>query len=173
MEKSIRYQKTIHCKDKSEAQTELAKYLAEVENGFVVEDSVLTFKQFCEIWKRDYGLKELALSIYSRYLGILESRILPYFGHFKLNKIRPIDIVQFYNLLEEDTQIVRKKNNNGKKTRKPLSKKTILEHQDFFMLCCQNQCIGKWLWLILQIEYNHLKHLNQNENVMMKYRQEF
>lgn len=59
---------------------------------------------------------------------MLESRILPYFGHLKLNKIRPIDIMQFYNLLDEDTQIVRKKNNNGKRTRKPLSKETILEH---------------------------------------------
>ena len=39
---------------------------------------------------------------------MLETRILPYFGHFKLNKIRPIDIMQFYNLLDEDTQIVRK-----------------------------------------------------------------
>lgn len=126
--KSIRHQKTIHCKNKSEARTELAKYIAEVENGFIVEGNVPTFKEFVEIWKRDYGLKELAPSTYYRYLGILESRILPYFGHFKLNKIRPIDIMQFYNLLDEDTQIVRKKNNNGKKTRKPLSKKTILEH---------------------------------------------
>ena len=121
-EKAIRYQKTIHCKNKSEAQTELAKYLAEVENGFIVDGNVPTFKEFVEIWKRDYGLKELAPSTYYRYKGMLESRILPYFGHFKLNKIRPIDIMQFYNLLKEDTQIVRKK------TRKPLSKKTILEH---------------------------------------------
>ena len=126
--KSIRHQKTIHCKNKSEARTELAKYIAEVENGFVVEGNIPTFKEFVEIWKRDYGLKELAPSTYYRYLGILESRILPYFGHFKLNKIRPIDIMQFYNLLDEDTQIVRKKNNNGMKTRKPLLKKTILEH---------------------------------------------
>ena len=126
--KAIRHQKTIHCKNKSEARTELAKYIAEIENGFVVEGNVPTFKEFVEIWKRDYGLKELAPSTYYRYLGILESRILPYFGHFKLNKIRPIDIMQFYNLLDEDTQIIRKKNNNGKKTRKPLSKKTILEH---------------------------------------------
>lgn len=36
--------------------------------------------------------------------------------------------MRFYDLLEEDTQIVRRKNNNGKKTRKPLSQKTILEH---------------------------------------------
>lgn len=126
--KSIRHQKTIHCKNKSEARTELAKYIAEVENGFIIEGNVPTFKEFVEIWKRDHGQKELAPSTYYRYLGILESRILPYFGHFKLNKIRPIDIMQFYNLLEDDTQIVRKKNNNEKKNRKPLSKKTILEH---------------------------------------------
>jgi len=36
--------------------------------------------------------------------------------------------MRFYDLLEEDTQIVRRKNNNGKKTRKLLSQKTILEH---------------------------------------------
>lgn len=33
--------------------------------------------------------------------------------------------MRFYDLLEQDTQLVRKKNNNGKKTRKPLSQKTI------------------------------------------------
>ena len=59
---------------------------------------------------------------------MLDTRIIPYCGHFKLNKIRPIDIMQFYNLLDEDSQFIRKKNYNGKKNRKPLSKKTILEH---------------------------------------------
>ena len=101
--KAIRHQKTVHCKNKSEAQIELAKYIVEVENGFVVDGNVPTFKEFIEIWKRNYGLKELAPSTYYRYKEMLESRILPYFGHYKLNKIRPIDIMQFYNLLEEDT----------------------------------------------------------------------
>ena len=59
---------------------------------------------------------------------MLETRITPYFGHYKLDKIKPTDIMRFYDLLEQDTQLVRKKNNNGKKTRKPLSPKTILEH---------------------------------------------
>ncbi len=36
--------------------------------------------------------------------------------------------MKFYDLLEKDTQLVRKKGNNGSKTRKPLSGKTILEH---------------------------------------------
>ena len=126
--KAMRHTKTVHCKNKSEAHTELAKFVTQVENGFVVTGSVPTFAQFVEIWTRDYGLKELAPSTYYRYKGMLDSRILPYFGHYKLNKITPIDIMRFYDLLDKDTQIVRKKNNNGRKTKKPLSQKTILEH---------------------------------------------
>ena len=125
--KAIRHQKTIHCKNKSEARTELAKYIAQIENGFVVEGNVPTFKQFYEIWKRDYGLKELAPSTYSRYKGMLESRILPYLGHFKLDKIKPTDIMKFYDMLDKDTQIRRVKCNNGYRTLNPLSQKTILE----------------------------------------------
>ena len=93
----------------------------------MVSGSVPTFAQFVEIWTRDYGLKELAPSTYYRYKGMLESRIIPSFVHYKLNKIKPTDIMRFYDLLEENTQIVRGKNNNRKKTRKPLSQKTILE----------------------------------------------
>lgn len=124
----IRHQKTIHCKKKSEAQIELAKFLTEVESGLIVDGNIPTFAQYVEIWTKDYALKELAPSTYYRYKRMLETRITPYFGHYKLNKIKPTDIMRFYDLLEEDTQIVRRKNNNGKKTRKPLSQKTILEH---------------------------------------------
>ena len=124
----IRHQKTIHCKKKSEAQIELAKFLTEVESGLIVDGNIPTFAQYVEIWTKDYALKELAPSTYYRYKRMLEPRITPYFGHYKLNKIKPTDIMRFYDLLEEDTQIIRRKNNNGKKTRKPLSQKTILEH---------------------------------------------
>ena len=72
--------------------------------------------------------KELAPTTYKRYCRMLETRILPYFGHCYINKIRPNDIMKFYDLLEKDTQLVRKKGNNGSKTKKPLSGKTILEH---------------------------------------------
>lgn len=36
--------------------------------------------------------------------------------------------MKFYDLLDKDTQLLRKKSNNGQKTGKPLSGKTILEH---------------------------------------------
>ncbi len=123
----IKHTKTIHG-TKKDAQIELAKFVADVQNGLVIEGKSLKFSEFTEIWKRDYGSKELAPSTYKRYCRMLETRILPYFGHFYINRIKPTDIMQFYDLLSRDTQLVRKKSNNGKKTIKPLSGKTILEH---------------------------------------------
>ena len=121
------HRKTIHG-TKKEAEVELAKFITEVQNGLVIDGKSLKFSEFVEVWKRDYGSKELAPTTYKRYCRMLETRILPYFGHFYINKIRPTDIMKFYDLLEKDTQLVRKKGNNGSKTKKPLSGKTILEH---------------------------------------------
>lgn len=121
------HRKTIHG-TKKEAEVELAKFVTEVQNGLVIDGKSLKFAEFFDVWKRDYGSKELAPSTYKRYCRMLETRLLPYFGHLYINKIKPTDIMKFYDLLEKDTQLVRKKGNNGSKTKKPLSGKTILEH---------------------------------------------
>ena len=121
------HRKTVHG-TKKDAEVELAKFVTEVQNGLVVDGKSLRFSEFTEIWKRDYGSKELAPTTYKRYCRMLETRLLPYFGHFYINKIRPTDIMKFYDLLEKDTQLVRKSGNNGERTKKPLSGKTILEH---------------------------------------------
>ena len=125
--KPMIHRKTVHG-TKKDAEVELAKFVTEVQNGLVIDGKSLKFSEFTEIWKRDYGSKELAPSTYKRYCRMLETRLLPYFGHFYINKIKPTDIMKFYDLLEKDTQLVRKQGNNGSKTKKPLSGKTILEH---------------------------------------------
>lgn len=51
--KTIRHQKTIHCKKKSEAQIELAKFLTEVESGLIVDGNIPTFAQYVEIWTKE------------------------------------------------------------------------------------------------------------------------
>ena len=125
--KPMIHRKTVHG-TKKDAEVELAKFVTEVQNGLVIDGKSLKFSEFTEIWKRDYGSKELAPSTYKRYCRMLETRLVPYFGHFYITKIKPTDIMKFYDLLEKDTQLVRKKGNNGSKTKKPLSGKTILEH---------------------------------------------
>ncbi len=59
---------------------------------------------------------------------MLESRILPYLDSFTLEKIKLTDLMKLYDMLEQDTQIKRLAKNNGERTLKTLSKKTILEH---------------------------------------------
>ena len=125
--KPMLHRKTVHG-TKKDAEVELAKFVTEVQNGLVIDGKSLKFSEFTEIWKRDYGSKELAPSTYKRYCRMLETRLLPYFGHFYINKIKPTDIMKFYDLLEKDTQLVRKKGNHGSKNKNPLSGKTILEH---------------------------------------------
>ena len=93
--KLIKHTKTIHG-TKKEAQVELAKFVADVQNGLVIDGKSLKFTEFVEIWKRDYGSKELAPSTYKRYCRILETRLIPYFGHFYINKIKPTDIMHFF-----------------------------------------------------------------------------
>ena len=68
-----------------------------------------------------YNKNIVIQTIINRYKCMLETKINPCFEHYKLNKIKPTDIMRFYDLLEEDAQIVRRKNKNGKKTKNRLS----------------------------------------------------
>lgn len=119
--------KTIHGTRK-DAEIALAQFVTEANHGLVPEGRPVTFEEFYHIWQVNYGTKDLAPSTYNRYVGMLESRILPYLGPFTLEKIKPTDLMKLYDMLEQDTQIKRLAKNNGERTLKPLSKKTILEH---------------------------------------------
>ncbi len=119
--------KTIHS-TRNDAEIALAKFITEVNRVMVPEGKSITFEDFFHIWKEKYGSKELAPKTYSRYLGMLKTRILPYLGSFALDKIKPTDLMNLYDMLENDTQIKNISKNNGQRTLKPLSPKTILEH---------------------------------------------
>ena len=119
--------KTIHGTRK-DAEIALAEFVTEANRGLVPEGKPVTFEEFYHIWQINYGTKDLAPSTYNRYVGMLESRILPYLVSFTLEKIKPTDLMKLYDMLEQDTQIKRLAKNNGERTLKPLSKKTILEH---------------------------------------------
>jgi len=119
--------KTIHGSRK-DAEIALAEFVTEANHGLIPEGKPITFKEFFHVWQINYGEKELAPSTYKRYVRMLETRILPYLGSFTLEKIKPTDLMKLYDMLEQDTQIRRLAKNNGERTLKPLSKKTILEH---------------------------------------------
>lgn len=58
----IKKTKTIHG-TKKEAEIELAKFVADVQNGLVIDGKSLKFSEFTEIWKEIMVQKNLHLQL--------------------------------------------------------------------------------------------------------------
>lgn len=119
--KRIQYKKTVKAKSKRQAEKLLAEFVTEVEKGQYIEPSKLTFADFVDRWLKDYGEKNLAPKTLFRYRQILETRIIPTMGHLKIEQIRPVHLIEFYNNLQKE---------GIRADGKPcgLSGKTILQH---------------------------------------------
>lgn len=89
----------VRAKNEKEAGKLLAKFVAEIENGDFTKASKITFSEFVKKWEKNYAEIELAPKTLHRYQELLVSRILPCFGDKKLDKIKPLDILEFYKTL--------------------------------------------------------------------------
>lgn len=125
--KRKKFKKTVTVEGKTEAakkkaaETELAKFIAEIESNTYIEPSKMTFKDLADKWIKDYGETNLAPKTLYRYKEMLDSRILPAMGHMKIEKIKPLHLVEFYKNLQEDG--IRKDGKAG-----GLSAQTIKHH---------------------------------------------
>lgn len=107
-----RRRKTVKVEDKALLKTkkrlqdyldeELAKFKIEVEAGEYIAPQKMTFSAFVEEWRSKYATKQLAFRTYSTYESNLKTRILPVFGHMKLEDIKPLHIVDFIEKLNRD-----------------------------------------------------------------------
>ncbi|MFS0555051.1 tyrosine-type recombinase/integrase [Brevibacillus sp. 179-C9.3 HS] len=100
--KYVRHCKTVRCRTKKEAEIELAKFQIEVEAGEYIAPEKLTLNAFIHEWKDKYAIKELETKTMSIYLRILEKRILPIIGHFRLYQIKPMHIVSLLSDLGKE-----------------------------------------------------------------------
>ena len=95
------YSKTIHCSSKSAAEKELAKFIASIESGCTYSTSKTTLNDFSKQWLKTYGKNNLSPTTYQGYEEKLRLHILPYLGSKRIDKIKPLDIDNLYNLLLE------------------------------------------------------------------------
>lgn len=112
---------TVKAKDRDAALKKLGLFIKKVENGEYIERSKQTFKIFVEKWLKTYAEKNLAPKTLYRYKQLLDSRILPALGHIKIDKIKPVHLIEFYANLTEDG--IREDGREG-----GLSERTILHH---------------------------------------------
>ena len=91
--------KTVKASSKTKAEKELAKLIADVETGKYVEAPKLTFKEFAEKWLQEHVRPNLSPKTLHGYEQLLK-RIYPAIGHMKLERIKPMHILEFYNDLQ-------------------------------------------------------------------------
>lgn len=115
------YNKTVTCSSKREAEKELSKFITSIEGGCTYSASKTTLNEFSKKWLETYVKPNLSPTTYQSYKEKLEKHILPYLGSKRLDKIKPLDIDNLYNILS--TKLTNRKDENG--NFKPLSPASI------------------------------------------------
>jgi len=117
-------------KSDREAEKLMAKFITEVDSGDFKQPSKVTFKEFTKKWLKDYAETELSPKTVFRYKELLESRIYAAFGDKRLDKIKPLDLLDFYNSLRKPHKYLglKKDGTREEKDAGPLSDQTIKHH---------------------------------------------
>jgi integrase len=82
---------------KKDAQRELIRLMAEVENGTAVDPSRITVAGYLREWLTNAD--HLANKTRERYRGLVEQQIVPHIGRFILQKLRPAHIAEWHATL--------------------------------------------------------------------------
>ncbi|MDX8366710.1 site-specific integrase [Cytobacillus sp. IB215665] len=107
--KRIRRTKTIRIDDDKLLKTtkklnnhlelELAKFRMEIEAGEYIAPEKMTLERFVSEWENKYAVSELGELTLDTYLRHLRNHILPYFGHMRLDQVKPIQVTTFLHAL--------------------------------------------------------------------------
>lgn len=96
---------------KKEAEKALAETITKIENNDFILPKRITFKEFANFWMENHVKPDLSPTTAYGYKQILDLHIIPFIGNIELQKLRPVDIQQYYNIKREQ-----------------LSGKTLLQH---------------------------------------------
>jgi integrase len=110
--KAILRRKTVKgITNKTAAKKELSKFEAEVLSGEYITPEKMTIFAFVEERKKNYAKRQLTARTYESYLLHLNNRILPAFGHLRLDQVKPVHINRFLDNLSESG--IRKEKKEG------------------------------------------------------------
>jgi len=122
--------KDVKANSQREVERQMARFIADVDSGDFKQGANITFRKFAEKWLTDYAEIELAPKTLFRYKQVLESRIFPAIGDKRLDRVKPLDLVEFYNKMRKEHKFLRYSGDGvgAEDTSAGLSEKTIKIH---------------------------------------------
>jgi integrase len=72
-----------------------------VKSGRYLSGEKMTYAEFSEIWRREYGEKQLEPTSLER-VDIAQKRILPHIGHIRLSALMPLHIQTLYSTIQKE-----------------------------------------------------------------------
>lgn len=138
------YSKYVTAQSDRGAERLMAAFVTEIDSGDFTQSAKFTFKQFAEKWIKDYGEIELAPKTLFVYRQMLQGRIYPAFGDKKMEKIKPLDLLEFYSLLRKEHKYISVSREGVAQEKKSagLSEKTIKHYHG--LICAIYEKAIKW-----------------------------
>lgn len=87
-----------------EAYKALNKVVYEYEAGLYVEPSKMLYRDLLKKWL-EHKKRIVQTSTYIAYEIYVKKHIIPALGHYQLSKIKPLNIIDFYNMLYEEANL--------------------------------------------------------------------
>lgn len=86
-------------KTKKDAQTAAAEIELKISKHEFYQNKKMTVADFLDKWVNDYARHSLKESSFKNREIMIRARIIPAIGDFDLEKIKPYDVIKFYNYL--------------------------------------------------------------------------
>ena len=98
MKNGQRYSMTTDSSVKTDRDAEkaLAQFITEIDKGLFFNTNY-TFYEFAQIWIDEFQKPNSSPATVQKYTSYLNNRIIPYLGHYKLNKISPTILTAYFN----------------------------------------------------------------------------
>lgn len=90
------YRTTVEASDDEEAKKQLTLFVEEVKKGNFINTNY-TFAEFAQIWLDEKVRPNASKRCVTKYLGALNSRILPYIGNIKLKDLTKQKLEKYFN----------------------------------------------------------------------------
>lgn len=115
MKDRVPYRTTVDARDDEEAQKQLDLFVESVKKGLFINTNY-TFAEFAQIWLDEKVRPNAGERCVKKYIGALNTRILPYIGNIKLKDLTKQKLEKYFNMIKESkTNYDKRKENNNVK----------------------------------------------------------